>query len=152
EQITGGKVYCRILSNLADRRLARASCRIPVPLLADFDLTGQEIGQGIAQASRFAQADPYRAATHNKGGMNGIDAAANATGQDWRAIEAGAHAFACREGQYRPLSSWHLEDEHLIGRIELPLALGTVGGPIKVHPGVQLSLKLLRASCVQELA
>jgi hydroxymethylglutaryl-CoA reductase len=152
EHITGGKVYCRILSNLADRRLARAFCRIPVPLLADFDLTGEEIGQGIAQASRFAQADPYRAATHNKGVMNGIDGAAIATGQDWRAIEAGAHAFACREGQYRPLSTWHLEDGYLFGRIELPLALGTVGGPIKIHPGVQLGLKLLRTSSVRELA
>jgi len=152
EQVTGGKVYCRILSNLADRRLARAFCRIPVPLLADFDLTGEEIGQGIAQASRFAQADPYRAATHNKGVMNGIDATAIATGQDWRAIEAGAHAFACREGQYRPLSTWHLEDGHLFGRLELPLALGTVGGPIKIHPGVQLGLKILRTSSVRELA
>ena len=152
EQITGGKVYCRILSNLADRRLARACCSIPVPMLADFDLTGEEIGEGIAQACRFAQADPYRAATHNKGVMNGIDAVAIATGQDWRAIEAGAHAFACREGQYRPLSTWHLEEGFLVGRIELPLALGTVGGPIKIHPGVQLGLKLLRISTVRELA
>ena len=94
--------------------------------------------------SRFAQADPYRAATHNKGVMNGIDAVAIATGQDWRAIEAGAHAFACRDGQYRPLSTWYLEEGHLVGRIELPLALGTVGGPIKIHPGVQLALKLMR--------
>src|SRR6185503_10433387 len=106
EQLTGGKVYLRILSNLADRRLARASCRIPVPLLADFDLAGEEIAEGIVQASRFAQADPYRAATHNKGVMNGIDSAAIAAGQDWRAIEAGAHAYASRSGQYRPLSVW----------------------------------------------
>ena len=100
-------------------------------------MPGEAIAEGIAQASRFAQADPYRAATHNKGVMNGIDAVAIATGQDWRAIEAGAHAFACRDGQYRPLSTWYLEEGHLVGRIELPLALGTVGGPIKVHPGVQ---------------
>jgi hydroxymethylglutaryl-CoA reductase len=152
EQLTGGKVYLRILSNLADRRLARASCRIPVPLLADFDLSGPEIADGIAQASRFARADPYRAATHNKGVMNGIDALAIATGQDWRAIEAGAHAFACREGQYRPLSNWYLEDGLLLGNLELPLALGTVGGPIKVHSGVQMALKLLRVSSVRELA
>ncbi len=152
EQVTGGRVYLRILSNLADRRLARATCRIPVPLLADFDLDGEEIAQGIAQASRFAQADPYRAATHNKGVMNGVDAVALATGQDWRAIEAGAHAFACRDGQYRPLSTWHLEEGHLVGRIELPLALGTVGGPIRIHPGVQLGLKLLRVSSARELA
>jgi hydroxymethylglutaryl-CoA reductase len=152
EQITGGRVYLRILSNLADRRLARAACRIPVPLLADFDLSGEEIAEGIGQASRFARADPYRAATHNKGVMNGIDAVAIATGQDWRAIEAGAHAFACRHGQYTPLSQWCLEDGHLLGSIELPLALGTVGGPIRLHPGVQLALKLLRVSSARELA
>jgi len=152
EQVTGGKVYLRILSNLADRRLARAMCRIPVPLLADFDMSGEEIAEGIAQASRFAQADPYRAATHNKGVMNGIDSVAIATGQDWRAIEAGAHAFACRDGQYQPLSNWFLEEGHLVGRIELPLALGTVGGPIKVHPGVQVALKLMRVSSARELS
>jgi hydroxymethylglutaryl-CoA reductase len=152
EQITGGKVYLRILSNLADRRLARAMCRIPVPLLADFEMPAEEIAEGIAQASRFAEADPYRAATHNKGVMNGIDSVAIATGQDWRAIEAGAHAFACRNGQYRPLSTWYLEEGHLVGRIELPMALGTVGGPIKVHPGVQMAVKLMRVSTVRELS
>src|SRR5439155_5641549 len=152
EQITSGKVYLRILSNLADRRLARASCRIPLPLLADFEMSGEDIAEGIAQASRFAMADPYRAATHNKGVMNGIDAVAIATGQDWRAIEAGAHAFACREGQYRPLSTWYQEEGHLVGRIELPLALGTVGGPIKVHPGVQTAFKILRVGSTPELS
>jgi hydroxymethylglutaryl-CoA reductase len=152
EQITGGRVYLRILSNLADRRLARAMCRIPLAQLADFNMPGEEIAEGIAQASRFAEADPYRAATHNKGVMNGIDSVAIATGQDWRAIEAGAHAFACRGGQYRPLSTWYLEEGHLVGRIELPMALGTVGGPIKVHPGVQMSLKLMRTTSVRELA
>ncbi|MCY1021514.1 hydroxymethylglutaryl-CoA reductase, degradative [Pyxidicoccus sp. MSG2] len=152
EQITGGKVYLRILSNLADRRLARAMCRIPLAQLADFNMPGEEIAEGIAQASRFAEADPYRAATHNKGVMNGIDSVAIATGQDWRAIEAGAHAFACRGGQYRPLSTWYLEEGHLVGRIELPMALGTVGGPIKVHPGVQMSLKLMRTTNVRELS
>ncbi len=152
EQITGGKVYLRILSNLADRRLARAVCRIPLAMLADFEMPGEVIAEGIVQASRFASADPYRAATHNKGVMNGVDAVAIATGQDWRAIEAGAHAFACREGQYRPLSTWHLEEGHLVGRIELPLALGTVGGPIKIHPGVQAGLKVLQVSSARELA
>ncbi|MFO0596339.1 MAG: hydroxymethylglutaryl-CoA reductase, degradative [Myxococcaceae bacterium] len=152
EQVTGGKVYLRILSNLADRRLARASVRIPVPALADFDLPAEAIAEGIVQASRFAQADPYRAATHNKGVMNGVDAVAIATGQDWRSIEAGAHAFACRDGQYRPLSTWTLEEGHLVGRIELPLALGTVGGPIKVHPQVQAALKVLRVSSARELS
>jgi hydroxymethylglutaryl-CoA reductase len=152
EQITGGRVYLRILSNLSDRRLARATCRIPVKALADFDMDGRDIADGIHQASRFAMADPYRAATHNKGIMNGIDAVAIACGQDWRAIEAGAHAYAARSGQYRPLSQWTLEDSALVGRIELPLALGTVGGTMKIHPGVQLSLKLLRCSGVREMA
>jgi hydroxymethylglutaryl-CoA reductase len=151
EQVTGGKVYLRILSNLADRRLARARCEIPVPLLADFDLAGEEIAQGIVQASRFAQADPYRAATHNKGVMNGIDAVAIATGQDWRALEAGAHAFACRAGAYRPLSTWTLEGRQLVGQIELPMALGTVGGPIKCHPGVRVAMKILGATSAREL-
>jgi hydroxymethylglutaryl-CoA reductase len=152
EQLTGGKVFLRILSNLADRRLARATCRIPVELLADFDMPGESIAEGIYQASRFALADPYRAATHNKGIMNGIDSAAIAAGQDWRAIEAGAHAFACRDGQYRPLSTWHVEDGHLIGRIELPMALGLVGGPIKIHPGVQVAMKILRVESARELS
>jgi hydroxymethylglutaryl-CoA reductase len=152
EQLTGGKVFLRILSNLADRRLARATCRIPVGMLADFDMPGEAIAEGIYQASRFALADPYRAATHNKGIMNGIDSAAIAAGQDWRAIEAGAHAFACRDGQYRPLSTWHVDDGHLVGRIELPMALGTVGGPIKVHPGVQVAMKLLRVGSARELS
>ncbi|WP_425430096.1 hydroxymethylglutaryl-CoA reductase, degradative [Cystobacter ferrugineus] len=152
EQLTGGKVYLRILSNLADRRLARAMCRIPLEALSDFDMPGASIAEGIYQASRFALADPYRAATHNKGIMNGIDSVAIATGQDWRAIEAGAHAFACRDGQYRPLSTWHVEGGHLVGRIELPMALGTVGGPIKVHPGVQIAMKLVNISSARELS
>ena len=152
EQLTGGKVFLRILSNLADRRLARAMCRIPVEMLADFDMPGESIAEGIYQASRFALADPYRAATHNKGIMNGIDSAAIAAGQDWRAIEAGAHAFACRDGQYRPLSTWHVDDGHLVGRIELPMALGMVGGPIKIHPGVQVAMKILRVESARELS
>ncbi|HYO65463.1 MAG TPA: hydroxymethylglutaryl-CoA reductase, degradative [Archangium sp.] len=152
EQLTGGKVFLRILSNLADRRLARATCRIPVEMLADFDMPGESIAEGIYQASRFALADPYRAATHNKGIMNGIDSAAIAAGQDWRAIEAGAHAFACRDGQYRPLSTWHVDDGHLVGRIELPMALGMVGGPIKIHPGVQVAMKILRVESARELS
>jgi hydroxymethylglutaryl-CoA reductase len=152
EQITGGKVYLRILSNLCDRRLARSSCRIPVTALADFDMSGESIAEGIVQASRFAVADPYRATTHNKGIMNGVDSVAIATGQDWRAIEAGAHAFAARDGQYRPLSTWVLEEAHLVGRIELPLAIGTVGGPIRIHPQVQAAMKVLRTTSARELA
>ncbi|MDP1822796.1 MAG: hydroxymethylglutaryl-CoA reductase, degradative [Archangium sp.] len=152
EALTGGRVCLRILSNLADRRLARASCRVPLAALADFGLSGEAIAEGIVGASRFAQADPYRAATHNKGVMNGIDAVAIATGQDWRAIEAGAHAFACRSGHYRPLSTWALEEGDLVGRIELPLALGLVGGPIRIHPQVQAALKILRVESARELA
>jgi hydroxymethylglutaryl-CoA reductase len=152
ESITGGRVYLRILSNLADKRLARSTCRIPFSHLADFDMSGEEIAEGISQASRFALADPYRAATHNKGIMNGVDAVAIATGQDWRALEAGAHAYASRSGCYRPLSVWTLEEGHLVGRVELPLAVGTVGGPIKLHPTVQLCLKLMRIGSAQELS
>ncbi len=105
-----------------------------MPALADFDLPGEAIAEGIVQASRFAQADPYRAATHNKGVMNGVDAVAIATGQDWRAIEAGAHAFAAATGSTARCPPGRWRRAHLVGRIELPLALGTVGGPIKVHP------------------
>ncbi|HEY3449261.1 MAG TPA: hydroxymethylglutaryl-CoA reductase, degradative [Myxococcales bacterium] len=152
ERLTGGKVFLRILSNLCDRRLARASCRIPVPLLADFGMAGEEVARGIHQASRFALADPYRAATHNKGVMNGVDAVAIATGNDWRAIEAGAHAFAARSGRYGPLSTWTVEGGELVGHIELPLAVGTVGGPIKVHPAVKLVHKILAASTAKDLA
>jgi len=152
EQLTGGKVYLRILTNLCDKRLARAECRIPVKRLADFGMSGEEVAEGIVQASRFASADPYRAATHNKGVMNGVDAVAIATGNDWRAVEAGAHAFACRDGRYQPLSTWSIEDGQLVGRIELPLAVGTVGGTIKVHPHVRLMHKVLGTQTSRELA
>jgi hydroxymethylglutaryl-CoA reductase len=151
-RLTRGKVYLRIVSNLADRRLARASCRIPVSALADGGTPGDDIAEGVIQAMRLASADPYRAATHNKGIMNGIDAVAVATGQDWRALEAGAHAFACRDGHYRPLSHWAVEDGTLRGGIELPLAVGTVGGATRVHPGARLALKLLRVTSARELA
>lgn len=152
ESLTGGRVWLRILSNLADRRLARSECRIPIASLADFGLPGSDIAEGVVQASRFADADPYRAATHNKGVMNGVDAVAIATGQDWRALEAGAHAFAARDGRYRPLSSWRVEGDALVGRIELPMTVGMVGGPIRVHPGVQAALKLLGVETARELA
>jgi hydroxymethylglutaryl-CoA reductase len=152
EVLTGGKVYLRILSNLADHRCARARASIPVELLADFGREGLEIATGITEASRFAEADSHRAATHNKGIMNGIDAVALATGNDWRAIEAGAHAFAAMQGRYRPLSSWWLEGEQLIGTIELPLAIGTVGGAARVLPLAQLALKILGWPSARELA
>jgi len=153
EEITGGRVHLRILSNLADRRLARASCTIPPAELAFGDYRGEQVVQGIVEAYAFAAADTYRAATHNKGIMNGIDAVALACGQDWRAIEAGAHAYAAREGRYTSLSTWSRDREgRLVGTLELPLAVGTVGGATRVHPGAQVALKIVGASTARELA
>src|SRR5690606_37652017 len=129
---------------LADRRLARARVEIPHEALATPELDCALVAERIAEAWRFAWADPYRAATHNKGVMNGIDAVALATGNDWRAIEAGAHAWCCRDGQYRPLTRWEIDaDGTLVGSIELPLQFGTVGGPIRVHPTVRSNLNVL---------
>jgi hydroxymethylglutaryl-CoA reductase len=153
EEITGGRVHLRILSNLADRRLARAKCVIPAHLLAFGDFPGERVAQGIFEAYAFAAADPYRAATHNKGIMNGIDAVALACGQDWRAIEAGAHAYAARDGRYTSLSTWTTTNEgNLVGTLELPLAVGTIGGATRVHPGARLALKILRVGTARELA
>ncbi|HEY80407.1 MAG TPA: hydroxymethylglutaryl-CoA reductase, degradative [Caldilineae bacterium] len=143
EAITEGRVLLRILSNLSDQRRAWASCRIPVGALETPELTGEEVAQGIFEANAFAVVDPYRAATHNKGVFNGIDAVALATGQDWRAIEAGGHAWAAREGQYRALTDWRVENNHLLGYLEMPLAVGAVGGLTKCHPSARLALKLL---------
>ena len=151
--ITGGKAGLRILSNLADRRIARANVRIPARALGDTDVDGREVAEGIASAYRFAWADPYRAATHNKGIMNGIDAVAIATGNDWRAIEAGAHALAARDGQYRPLSRWRVDPEgNLLGAVALPMQIGTVGGAIKVHPTVKANLALAGVDGARDLA
>ena len=153
EAVTGGRVHLRILSNLADRRLARAACRIPVESLAFADFSGQEVRDGVIDAWAFAQADPYRATTHNKGIMNGIDAVVIATGNDWRAVEAGAHAYAAREGKYTSLSKWSVgEDGALEGWLELPLALGTVGGATRVHPAAQACLTLMGVKSARELA
>lgn len=156
--ITGGRAGLRILSNLADRRLVRARVAIPFALLdepaddPENEVPGSEVAAGIAAAWRFAWADPYRAATHNKGVMNGIDAVALATGNDWRAIEAGAHAWAARDGQYRPLSTWKVRGDSLVGTLELPMQVGTVGGPIKVHPTVQQNHALAQVSGARDLA
>jgi hydroxymethylglutaryl-CoA reductase len=153
EEVTGGRVHLRILSNLADQRLARAKCLIPVELLAFGDFEGDRVAQGIEEAYAFAAADPYRAATHNKGIMNGIDAVAVACGQDWRAIEAGAHAYAARHGRYCPLSTWARDQGgNLVGTLELPLAVGTVGGATRVHPGAKAALKILGVQSARELA
>lgn len=144
EAISGGQVRLRILSNLADERRSWARCAIPVDLLATEALSGREVAEGIASAYRFAYADPYRAATHNKGVMNGIDAVALATGNDWRAIEAGAHAFAARDGQYRSMTKWRLsEDNVLHGEIDIPIQVGTVGGSILNHPTVAANHRLM---------
>jgi hydroxymethylglutaryl-CoA reductase len=153
EDITGGRVHLRILSNLADRRLARAKCAIPPELLAFGEYSGQEVVEGIVEACAFAAVDPYRAATHNKGIMNGIDAVALACGQDWRAIEAGAHAYAARNGRYTALSTWVKDREgNLVGTLELPLAVGTVGGATRVHPGAKAALHILNVQTARELS
>jgi len=153
ERVTSGRVGLQILSNLCDRRLARARVTLRPEHLDHGDATGEEVARSVAAASRFAYADPYRAATHNKGVMNGIDAVALATGNDWRAIEAGAHAYAARDGQYRSLTSWKLTpDGALRGAIELPMAVGTVGGPIRVHPTVQANMKLIGDPRARDLA
>ncbi len=152
EQITGGKVYLRILSNLADQRLARAHCQVEEKALSNQSMTGSEVAQGIVEAYQFAYIDPYRAATHNKGIMNGIDAVGVATGNDWRGIEAGAHAYAARSGAYRSLTTWYRKDGFLHGEIELPLAVATVGGSTQVHPTLKVLRKILGIEKAQELA
>jgi hydroxymethylglutaryl-CoA reductase len=150
--IAGGRVGLRILSNLCDTRCVRVTCRVQAGELATAEMDGGEVIDGIVNASRFAELDPYRAATHNKGIMNGIDAVAIATGNDWRAVEAGAHAYAARTGRYRPLATWRRDGDHLQGRLELPLALGTVGGTLRVHPAARLSLRMLGVTDARELA
>ncbi|HEY3593214.1 MAG TPA: hydroxymethylglutaryl-CoA reductase, degradative, partial [Polyangiaceae bacterium] len=155
-ELAGGRRGLRILSNLCDRRCVRVHTAIPVDALRTESLAGSAVADGIVNASRFAEADAYRAATHNKGIMNGIDAVCIATGNDWRAVEAGAHAFAARTGRYAPLATWRKHDtangEELVGRLELPLALGTVGGTLRVHPLARLSLRLIGASSATEVA
>lgn len=151
ESLTGGTVYLRILSNLNDRRRVRARCRIPAESMAWQGFSGTEVAEGVARASEFAEADPYRAATHNKGIMNGIDAVAIATGQDWRAIEAGAHAFAASGPQYGPLARWWIDGSDLVGEIDIPMAVGTVGGPIRLHPTVATLLGILDVESAAEL-
>jgi hydroxymethylglutaryl-CoA reductase len=166
EAITGGRVHLRILSNLADHRLARARCTIPVSELAfgrgdstcsgdsvSRHYTGEEVRDGIIEAWAFAVSDPYRAATHNKGIMNGVDAVVIATGNDWRAIEAGAHAYAARSGKYTSLSTWGRDKNgDLVGTLEMPMAVGIVGGATKVHPAAQAAVKLMGVKTASELA
>lgn len=153
ERITGGRAHLRILSNLADRRLARAACRVPLGALAFEPFSGEQVRDGIIAAWAFAAADPYRAATHNKGIMNGVDAVVIATGNDWRAVEAGAHAFAARSGRYTSLSRWRVgPDGDLAGELEMPMAVGIVGGATRVHPTAKACLALLGVHSAGELA
>jgi hydroxymethylglutaryl-CoA reductase len=155
--LAGGRRGLRILTNLCDRRCVRVSARVPVDALATADMDGPAVRDGIVAASRFAEDDPYRAATHNKGIMNGVDAVAIATGNDWRGIEAGAHAFAAMEGRYRPLAIWRAvpagaSDADLYGQLELPLAIGIVGGTLHAHAGARLAQRLIGAGDARTLA
>ncbi|HSH43419.1 MAG TPA: hydroxymethylglutaryl-CoA reductase, degradative [Arenicellales bacterium] len=153
ETITDGKVFLRILSNLTDRSMVRARCEIPVDQLGGKGFDGEQVRDGIIIASDFAAVDPYRAATHNKGIMNGIDAVTLATGNDWRAVEAAAHAYAARGNGYTSLTRWFKNDAgNLVGELEIPLKVGTVGGPLESNPTVALNLRLLGAKSARELA
>ncbi|WP_417253395.1 hydroxymethylglutaryl-CoA reductase, degradative [Celeribacter sp.] len=153
EEITGGTVRLRILSNLADKRVVTASVRVPTDALTTKTLAGADVARGIVEACELAIIDPYRAATHNKGIMNGIDPVVVATGNDWRAIEAGAHAYAAQSGRYTSLSRWEIaKDGALVGTLELPMAMGIVGGATRTHPAAQAALKLMGVSGAQELA
>lgn len=153
ERLTGGSVRLRILSNLADRRLARARVSVTAEALATKEFSGERMIEGILDAYTLAAVDPYRATTHNKGIMNGIDPVVVATGNDWRAIEAGAHAWAARDGRYTSLTTWERSaDGRLVGTLELPMALGLVGGATRTHPLAQLALRILGVTTAQELA
>jgi hydroxymethylglutaryl-CoA reductase len=148
EHLTAGRVYLRIISNLATKRLAKAWCTVPKEVLG-----GEEIVEGIAYASAFAVADPFRAATHNKGVLNGIIAVVLATGNDHRAIEAGAHAYAALKGQYTSISNWTKnKDGDLEGSIELPMAVGLIGGVVKTHPIARIAMKILNVKSANEFA
>ena len=147
QKLTGCRIGARILSNLCDKRLARARCEIPYRAFAVDDChdNGRVVAQKIVETYEFARRDSYRACTHNKGILNAADAILIATGNDWRALEAGAHAYACRSGRYEPLSQFRLDDEKqkLLCEIELPIAVGVVGGNLKKHPGVEKNLRIL---------
>ena len=147
ERITGGRVYLRIISNLATKRLARAWCIVPK------EVVGEEVVDGIVNAYAFAAADPYRAATHNKGILNGIIAVIIATCNDHRAIEAGAHAYAARNGHYATLSTWEKnKNGDLVGSIELPMAVGLIGGAVRTHPIAKIAIKILGVKTANEFA
>lgn len=153
ETLTGGHRLMAILSNYASQSLVRATCVVKPQVLASATYTGELVRDKIISASNFARADIYRATTHNKGIMNGIDALVLASGNDWRAIEAGAHAYASQSGSYQPLATWSKDkDGNLVGEIVLPVPIGTVGGSIAIHPMAQLSHQLLGNPQAKELA
>lgn len=144
EELTGEKVGLCILSNLVDTKLVAAEV-----ILRDVD---PHLGHGIEEATLFAKVDPYRATTHNKGVLNGIDPILIATGNDWRAVEAGVHAYAARSGKYQPVTDWKMEGSDLVGRIEVPLAVGTCGGVTQLHPTAKVALKMLKITKAEDLA
>ncbi|MDG6983794.1 MAG: hydroxymethylglutaryl-CoA reductase, degradative [Nitrososphaerota archaeon] len=148
EEVTGGEVLLRIISNLADRRLVRATA-----VFAKEEMGGEEVVDGVVNAYAFADADPYRCATHNKGIMNGVVAVGIACGQDIRALEAGAHSYASRSGKYKPLTTWEKDKGgNLVGKLEMPMAVGLVGGAARTHPAARASIKILGAKTATELA
>lgn len=152
EVLSNGQALMGILSNYATESLVTAQCRLSLSSLATSSAIAQETAQKIALASKLAQVDPYRAATHNKGIFNGIDAVVIATGNDWRAVEAGAHAFASRDGHYKGLSTWSIDGEHLVGSITLPLPIASVGGSIGLNPKVAVAFDLLNQPKARQLA
>lgn len=153
-ELCGGTPGLRILTNYCDLRTTRVTTTIPVEALACDKTDGLTAARGIASASRFAELDPYRAVTHNKGIANGIDAVVVATGNDWRAVESAAHAYAARSGKYGPLATWRMTSDGsaLVGELELPLAVGAIGGALRAHPGARLALDILRVRSSSELA
>ena len=151
-ELGGGRFGLRILTNLCDRRLVRARARVPLETLGLPEVDGAGIAEDIAAASRFAERDPYRAATHNKGIMNGVDAVVIATGNDWRGVEAGAHAYAARTGHYQPLATWSSDGTALRGQLEMPMAVGTVGGTLQLHAGARLAQRILGVESAGDLA
>ena len=152
EKLTDGRVRLRILSNLADKRLVTASVKLSASQFDTKNYSGNEVIKGIFEAASLAAVDPYRAATHNKGVMNGIDPIIVVTGNDWRAIEAGAHAFAARGGHYTSLTDWSISNNgDLVGKITLPMAVGLVGGATKTHPTAKAAIEVLRVKTATEL-
>jgi hydroxymethylglutaryl-CoA reductase len=153
-ELCRGRLGSRILSNYNDQRRTTAEVSLPVSALGADPDEGARAAEAIVRVSRFAERDPYRAVTHNKGVMNGVDAVVVATGNDWRAVEAAAHAYAARRGRYEPLATWELREAGsvLYGRLELPLALGVVGGALRAHRGAQLALQIAGVSTATELA